>query len=59
MNGDISNSKRRKVYRYLDALRASGRTNMFAAIPCLIKRFKFNRDDATAILCEWMRDFNG
>jgi len=42
---------------YLDALRESGITNMFGARPYLQKEFDLEREEAGAILGEWMRSF--
>jgi hypothetical protein len=58
MNRNISKAKRRRVYRYLNELRKSGKTNMFGAVPYLVKRFGFNRNDASIVLTDWMRDFS-
>ena len=43
--------------KYLDRLRESGVTNMFGAVPYLVKRFKMEEDEASKILCEWMESF--
>ena len=42
---------------YLDALRESGVTNMFGASPYLQERFDIGRQEANALLTEWMRTF--
>jgi hypothetical protein len=43
--------------RFLDALRKSGVTNMFGAAEYLVVEFGLDRDEATAILAEWMRTY--
>jgi hypothetical protein len=40
--------------RYLRQLRASGRTNMYGAVPYLMKSFHLDRDTAFAIVCQWL-----
>lgn len=40
--------------RYLDDLRESGKTNMYAAGSWLQDQFGLNRDDARVILVQWM-----
>ena len=46
------------VNTYLDALRDSGKTNMYAATPFLRSRFHMSRDRAIEMLAEWMRTFS-
>ena len=43
--------------RFLDALRASGVTNMFGAAPYLVEAFGVSRIDARTILMFWMDTF--
>jgi hypothetical protein len=40
--------------RYLDDLRESGKTNMYAAGSWLQDQFGLNKDDARVILVQWM-----
>jgi len=40
--------------RYLDDLRESGKTNMYAAGSWLQDQFGLNREDARVILVQWM-----
>jgi hypothetical protein len=47
-----------KVWIFLDNLRDSGVTNMFAASPFLQKRFAFSPKEAVAELSRWMEGFN-
>lgn len=42
---------------FLDALRKSGKVNMFGASPSLIKKFHLSRDQAADVLKYWMRTF--
>jgi hypothetical protein len=43
---------------FLDDLRESGITNMFGAVPYLIKSFPYlSRKEASDILKEWMETF--
>ena len=48
---------RTEVFEYLDALRASGETNMFGATPYLVEQFGFDRTEAQRWLVEWMTTF--
>lgn len=42
---------------FLDMLRESGETNMFGATPYLVCAFDLTKNEARAILTEWMRTF--
>lgn len=44
--------------RFLDALRESGKTNMFGAAPFVQKRFKCSTEDARTITIYWMESFS-
>ena len=44
--------------QYLNALRRSGKTNMFGAGAYLERRFGINRKEAVIILGEWMETFS-
>jgi len=48
---------KKEYFRYLDALRESGVTNMFGAAPCLQNEFELSRNEARGILIEWMETF--
>src|SRR3954464_6283979 len=39
------------LFRYLRQLRADGRTNMYGAVPYLMKTFDLDRDAAFEIVC--------
>jgi hypothetical protein len=40
---------------FLDALRASGETNMFGAGPYLREKFGLSRDESHQVLSAWMK----
>jgi hypothetical protein len=40
--------------RFLRQLRAGGRTNMYGAVPYLMKAFGVDRHTAFAVVCEWL-----
>jgi len=44
-------------FQFLNALRDSGVTNMFGASPYLQQSFSLSRQEAKAILLEWMASF--
>ena len=46
--------KLRKYFRYLDALRETGITNMYGASPYLSDAFDINAKEASAALRMWM-----
>ena len=47
--------KSRTAYdRYLRQLRAGGRTNMYGAVPYLMKAFGLDRHTAFTVVCEWL-----
>jgi len=47
-----------EVNMFLDVLRSTGKTNMFGAVPYLVKHFKIHRYDAKDFLAEWMKTFS-
>ena len=48
-----------KYYSYLDALRESGKTNMFQARPYLLNQFhELDEPLARKILADWMETFS-
>ena len=47
----------RVIFRYLDMLRESGKTNMFDAVPYLVKAFNITKYDAQRHLVKWMETF--
>jgi hypothetical protein len=42
---------------YLDNLRDSGETNMFGAVPYLVRVFRLSKADARIVLAYWMATF--
>lgn len=42
---------------FLDALRLTGKVNMFGAVPYLMSAFDIKRPQAVAILVEWMENY--
>lgn len=56
----ISEQEREEYSTFLDALRESGKTNMYGAIPYLKERYPKLRDNETLarqVLCDWMNQF--
>ena len=53
-SGMISLQSRKAYDRFLRQLRAGGRTNMYGAVPYLMKAFGLDRDTAFQIVCEWL-----
>ncbi len=47
-----------KVFKFLDALRESGATNMYEASPYIQKRFSVTRYEANRLLTRWMETFS-
>jgi hypothetical protein len=53
--GIMISAPARRVYdRFLRQLRAGGRTNMYGAVPYLMKAFGLDRNTAFGIVCEWL-----
>jgi hypothetical protein len=50
------------VNAFLDALRETGATNMFGAVPYILQEFEgcreITKQQAKAMLAEWMRTFS-
>lgn len=42
---------------YLNALQASGVTNMFGATPYIMAKFNLTKPEARAVLSEWMNSY--
>jgi hypothetical protein len=47
-------ARRASFFRYLRRLRAGGRTNMYGAVPYLMKAFNLDRAAAFAVVCDWL-----
>jgi hypothetical protein len=50
----FSSTQAAHCFRFLRQLRSDGRTNMYGAIPYLMKTFNLDRDSAFAIVCQWV-----
>ena len=50
-------SKQEQVNYFLDELRESGVTNMFGAAAYLVAEFGVSREEAKALLLNWMQTF--
>jgi hypothetical protein len=46
--------KQDAYFRFLRRLRFEGRTNMYGAIPYLMRWFALDRDNAFRIVCDWL-----
>jgi hypothetical protein len=44
----------KRVFRFLQRLRVEGRTNMYGAVPYLMRSFALDRDLAFSIVCDWV-----
>jgi hypothetical protein len=51
-------TRRLRFFRYLRRLRAGGRTNMYGAVPYLMKAFDLDRASAFAVVCDWLDQQN-
>ena len=45
---------RARFHTFLRRLRAKGRSNMYGAVPYLMRAFGLTRDDAFRVVCEWI-----
>jgi hypothetical protein len=43
-----------RFHSFLRRLRAGGRSNMYGAVPYLMRRFDLDRDTAFRIICDWV-----
>ena len=43
-----------RFHSFLRRLRAGGRSNMYGAVPYLMRRFELDRDTAFRIICDWV-----
>jgi hypothetical protein len=43
-----------RFHTYLRRLRAGGRSNMYGAVPYLMRRFDLDRDTAFRVICDWV-----
>jgi hypothetical protein len=44
----------RRLHSFLRRLRAGGRSNMYGAVPYLMRRFGLDRDTAFRVICDWV-----
>lgn len=47
-----------QYFRYLNRLRAAGRTNMYGAVPYLMRAFGLDRAAAFEVICRWVDAFD-
>ena len=47
-----------KVFKYLDALRNSGITNMFGSVPYVRAVFDVSQSEGIKLVAEWMETFD-
>ena len=45
---------KQSVHSFLRRLRAGGRSNMYGAVPYVMRRFALDRDAAFRLICEWV-----
>jgi hypothetical protein len=43
-----------RFHSFLRRLRAGGRSNMYGAVPYLMRRFDLDRDTAFQVICDWV-----
>ena len=43
-----------QFFRFLRKLRAEGRTNMYGAVPYLMRAFTLDRERAFKVVCDWL-----
>ena len=53
MNKSAGNPTQR-FHNFLRRLRAGGRSNMYGAVPYLMRRFELDRDTAFRVVCDWV-----
>ena len=49
-----SGDRLHRCHTFLRRLRAGGRSNMYGALPYLMRRFDLDRDTAFRIICDWV-----
>lgn len=52
------NEEHLEYYKFLEALRKSGETNMFGTSPYLREYFGLSKIEASQILSEWMENYD-
>jgi hypothetical protein len=56
MNRQLARERRSRggrFFPFLKRLRAAGRSNMYGAIPYLMRTFALDREAAFQVVCEW------
>jgi hypothetical protein len=43
-----------RFHSFLRRLQAGGRSNMYGAVPYLMRRFDLDRDTAFRVICDWV-----
>ena len=46
--------RNQRFHNFLRRLRAGGRSNMYGAVPYLMRRFDLDRDTAFRVVCDWV-----
>jgi hypothetical protein len=49
-----SHDRLHRFHSFLRRLRAGGRSNMYGAIPYLMRRFDLDREAAFRVICDWI-----
>jgi hypothetical protein len=52
--GLYSGTMTKKYFAFLRRLQANGRSNMYGAVPYLMRAFGLDRERAFAIICQWL-----
>jgi hypothetical protein len=52
--GVYSGVMNKKYFAFLRRLQAKGRSNMYGAVPYLMRAFGLDRERAFTVVCEWM-----
>ena len=47
-------NRMQRFHSFLRRLRAGGRSNMYGAVPYLMRRFDLDRDTAFRVVCDWV-----
>ena len=47
-------SRVQRFHNFLRRLRAGGRSNMYGAVPYLMRRFDLDREAAFRVVCDWV-----
>jgi hypothetical protein len=50
----VAAGPRARFHTFLRRLRAKGRSNMYGAVPYLMRAFGLTREDAFGVVCEWI-----